>query len=162
MFRRYSSSRLSVIVLGLVLGLLVSSAPAVRAQSLDDELVRILENSCALLNSDPTNAFPSAADVGTGNLFDFCNAGTTATGSSSGGGTASLQSSMFSVKNDLIKRRIELARGGGDNPTEAYLLEHGYSSPRVAANNWNYLAVEASDDNEADFRAKRFATPCWP
>ena len=118
MSRSFSMSRLSFAVFSLAAVLTVGLAQPVFAQteppsspgSLDDVLRPLLDNQCAAL-FDEIGSGPQF----TGALETLCNLPPFSGTSSSGGGAASVQSSMIAVKNDVIQRRTDRARGAGNN-----------------------------------------------
>jgi uncharacterized protein YhjY with autotransporter beta-barrel domain len=113
--------RLVALILGLSLVALMApgNAGLVRAQALDDEIKRLLDNNCTGLE------FPqfSTAGVFGPELTEICRSPPTTSGSSSGGGAASTQGSALSIQNSLVQSRLERAKGkgGGSAPRTSWL-----------------------------------------
>ncbi|MGD8376094.1 MAG: autotransporter outer membrane beta-barrel domain-containing protein [Acidobacteriota bacterium] len=97
---------LAALAVALLLGVGVSH-PAL-AQSLNDQYVRLLSNNCEGLLGP--NGTPGRVEFGP-NLFNICTIPATGSGSAAGGGSASVRSSVNSVQNTVLQRRLDRARG---------------------------------------------------
>jgi len=127
-----------------------------RAQVLDDEIARLLS-----LNCDGLGFFSNPNDFGR-ELTTICaNAQNTGNGSSSGGGAAAAQSSVNSVQNSVLQRRLERARAGRPESGEGGSAAAARDSIGVASwNDWSVLAMDSGSAGEGggsgDFRSRRF------
>lgn len=126
---------LSVLLSGV---LALDGARPAHAQVLNDEIVRLLDASCEQLVG--VRAGPLDPNQFGPNLIKICEFPTTQNGASSGGGTASVQSSTTSIQNGVLQRRLARARSRKqekgtsktsnlfqDSGTNAYLLWAGSS-----------------------------------
>lgn len=105
--------------------LLASGGPF--AQSLDEEIERLLADNCSALGTDGSNGqFGSA-------LAAICGIPQTGTASSAGGGAASPQASALSFQNSIVQERLERARGKSGDTASHRGAGHGSANARLSA-----------------------------
>ena len=136
----------------ILLTMLVPAVQPVHAQSLDDRVVELLSNNCALLG------FGTSGGAGFGpNLTSLCEIPETGGAGSAGGGSASPQGSAVSFRTGLLDERLERAKQnrdgdtGGSTTTAAML--------RRDTSNTQYFSMGDSADSASDGstgRSRRF------
>ena len=160
--------RRSALVLALALvGLTAPGGAAlVRAQALDDEMLRLLGNNCEGLDFPRQGTIPGQFGP---ELSEICRFPPTTSGSSSGGGAASTQGSALSIQNSVVQARLERARAGKDRAgsaprtswlsgKRAWFADSGWSAdPQTGGVTYADLqAGEATGGSGAGLRSNRF------
>ena len=135
-FRLFRATQL---VLSLTCVAALQFGTGIHAQSLDDEIVRLLDNNCTVLAAD--SGTPNPDDFGP-NLRAICAIPATSNGASSGGGGASVQGSVISIQNSALLMRLERARSVGRDE------EEGDETARLLRSEGNLLNLMAAEGAE--------------
>ena len=146
---RHRGSRRHLVPFAAVAVALIGLAGPSRAQSLNDEVERLLGDNCIALGRGTLPQDP--AEFGA-NLLAICEVPTTSNPSSSGGGAASSQGSSLSIESAAIRKRLKRARDRKD------AQEGGTSSSwgKASAYNAQLLAPGAAAGAETSLGSQRF------